>query len=104
MDIENLSNSTSPKSFGIAVTLVGIFGVVGIHHFYLKNWLHGIFDLSLFLFAIYFLLQDEPAAILTGVVLIFLDFVHTVLVMFYLITGKQKDGAGQLIVYPGQLA
>ena len=30
----------SPKSYGVAVALSMIFGVAGIHHFYLGNWLH----------------------------------------------------------------
>ena len=39
----------STKSYGAAVSLCGVFGTVGIHHFYLGNWLHGLFDLGLFI-------------------------------------------------------
>ena len=35
----------SDRSYGVAVALCGIFGIVGIHHFYLGNHLHGLFDL-----------------------------------------------------------
>jgi TM2 domain-containing membrane protein YozV len=43
-----------PKSYGIAVSLCGVFGVLGIHHFYLEDYLHGFADLGLFVLAMVF--------------------------------------------------
>ena len=89
----NMSNFSS-KKFGVAVSLAGIFGVVGIHHFYIGNILHGLFDLFLFVFGFYFLLDGQ----LIGGLLIAIDIIHTVFVFYYLITEQQKDGYGKLIV------
>ena len=47
---EDFSDS-SRKSYVIAVCLAAIFGTVGIHHFYVGRWLHGLFDLSLLIAA-----------------------------------------------------
>ena len=41
----------SPKSYVWAVCLVGIFGTLGVHHFYLGRWVHGMFDLGLVIIA-----------------------------------------------------
>lgn len=92
----------SPKSFGVAVALCGVFGLAGIHHFYLGNFLHGVFDLGLLVTAVYLLsLDNEPMALL-GALLILIDFIHSAIVMYYLFTGKTTDGAGRLVMYPGQ--
>jgi len=88
------TNNISSKKFGVAVSLAGIFGIVGIHHFYIGNVLHGLFDLFLFIFGIYFLLDGQ----LIGGLLIAIDIIHTVFVFYYLITEQQKDGYGKLIV------
>lgn len=37
----------SDKSYVTAAVLSGIFGVIGIHHFYVGRWGHGLFDLSM---------------------------------------------------------
>jgi len=52
---EHLENSAmasahigvSPKSYGVAVCLSTIFGVLGIHHFYLGRYLHGLLDVTM---------------------------------------------------------
>lgn len=92
----------SPKSYGVAVALCGIFGVVGIHHFYLGNFIHGLTDLGMFVGAVVCLAlsvpgQDNLWAI--GLVLILADGLHTAVVFFLLIVGRQKDGDGLLVTY-----
>jgi TM2 domain-containing membrane protein YozV len=92
----------SPKSYGIAVSLCGIFGVVGIHHFYLGNFVHGLIDLGMFVGAVVCLSlsvpgQDNLWAI--GAVLILADALHSAVVFFLLIVGRQRDGNGLLVTY-----
>ena len=88
-------NNLSSKSYGIAVSLCGIFGMIGIHHFYIGNYLHGIFDLSLLIFGLFFLISG-PAGL--GLLLLGIDVIHTFFIFYKLITEKQKDGSGKLIV------
>jgi hypothetical protein len=92
------STNYSSKSYGIAVSLCGIFGMVGIHHFYIGNYLHGIFDLSLLIFGVIFLLSGSSFYFSFGLLLLFIDFIHTFFIFYKLITEKQKDGFGKLIV------
>lgn len=89
-----MTEEISPKSYGTAVTLCGIFGVVGIHHFYLEDWAHGIVDLLLFVLTLYFFLTDQE-----GWALIFLavDSLHTIVIFYYLIIERWRDGRGRLI-------
>ena len=87
-------NKYSSKSYGVAVSLCGIFGIVGIHHFYIGNHLHGIFDLSLLIFGLLFLFSVPPL----GLLLLSIDVIHTFFIFYKLITEKQKDGSGKLIV------
>ncbi len=90
--VENLSS----KKYGVAVGLCGVFGMLGIHHFYIGNILHGIFDLSLLFIGIVLLSTSEYEGL--GTLLLAIDFIHTVVVFFRLITEKQKDGYGKVIV------
>ena len=93
----------SPKSYGTSVALAGVFGVVGIHHFYLGNHLHGLFDCGLFVVSMGLLIgSDDPALIALGVVLLLIDIAHTVFVMYRLLVGEQRDASGLLVKYPGQ--
>ena len=95
--------SLSPKSYGTAMILCGIFGVFGIHHFYLKNWLHGLFDLSLSITGIWLIgTGTSGGTIMLGLFLLFIDLIHTIFVMYQLITGSCRDGDGLLVPYPGQ--
>lgn len=89
----------SEKSFATAVILSGIFGLMGIHHFYVKRWAMGFLDLGLFAVTLYFY-----ATFQLGLALIFfaIDLVHTVLVTYQLLTGQYKDGDGKYVCYPGQ--
>ena len=71
----------SPKSYGVAVTLSIIFGVLGIHHFYLGNWLHGLLDFSLFVVGIGFIVSEDPTLVPIGTLLIIIDAIHTIWVI-----------------------
>lgn len=86
----------SPKSYGVAVSLCGIFGVVGVHHFYIGNWLHGLFDLSLF---VLFVVLYGADLILPAVFVLIVDALHTIFVFYRLIVGEQLDGKGRLITF-----
>ena len=92
----------SDRSYSLAVMLCGIFGIVGIHHFYLGNWLHGLFDLGLFLAAVYILAgsgHDDWVPI--GLLLLAVDFLHTMIVFYRLIAGQARDGHGRPIQVAG---
>ena len=94
----------SPKSFGISVILAMIFGVVGVHHFYMGNWMHGLFDFGLFLGGFFCIAAaDHPGLLALGVFLLLADAGHTLYVTYRLFVGKCRDGQGRLVVYPGQL-
>ena len=84
----------SSKSYAVAVSLAGIFGTVGLHHFYMGNYLHGLFDLALFALTIYFYFNGQ---ILLAVIPFFIDVLHTTYVFFKLIVEKAKDGQGRYI-------
>lgn len=90
---------TSSKSYTIAVALSAIFGVLGIQHFYIGRYDMGFLDLGLSIGAVLLFVFDYP---LYGVLLVLIDFVHTVIVTYLLLVGKFKDGDGNLITYPGQ--
>ena len=85
----------SPKSYGTAVALCGVFGTLGIHHFYLEDWGHGIADLGLFILMCIFFFQDEPLLAM-GVLLI--DSIHTILVFYFLIVERWRDGKGRPVL------
>ncbi|SHM75265.1 NINE protein [Roseibium suaedae] len=95
----------SPKSYGVAVALCGVFGMVGIHHFYLGNILHGLFDLGLFL--CWFLIWVTGAAdgngflILLAVACFIADFAHTLVIFTKLICGSAHDSQGRRVAIPG---
>ena len=88
----------SDKDYIVAVCLSGIFGIVGIHFFYLNRILEGLFDLSMSLLALYFFLTGNPLWVLCLII----DGLHTIIVTFKLSVGAQKDGKGHLVCYPGQ--
>jgi TM2 domain-containing membrane protein YozV len=74
--------------------LCGIFGVLGIHHFYLGNMLHGLVDLSLLVLAVIMFASGFDGI---GIVLFIVDAVHTIVVFYLLITEQQRDSAGRLV-------
>lgn len=89
----------STKNYGVAVSLSGVFGILGIHHFYLGCWLHGLIDLGMTVTAFYFLMIDRPLA---GFCILAVDILHTFIVTIILLTGGYKDGNGHYVIYPGQ--
>ena len=88
--------SISKKNYGVAVTLCGIFGTLGVHHFYIGNWLHGLFDLALF---IAFIILIMNGSVGLGLLVLCVDILHTLLVFYKLIIGNQHDGHGRLITW-----
>ncbi len=94
---------TSKKSYTVAVCLAAVFGVLGIHHFYLGRLLHGLFDLGLSIVGFTFIvIGDSENLVMTGVILLGIDVLHTLYVTFKLLVGEYKDGQGNLVTYPGQ--
>ena len=89
-----LSDEKSPKSYGIAVMLCGIFGTLGVHHFYLEDWWHGLADVMLVVLAIAFLMQGFA---LLFIITILIDAVHTITIFYLLIVEKWRDGAGRRV-------
>ena len=89
----------SSKSYAIAVSLSGVFGVVGIHQFYLGRYAEGVIDLSLFCFTLYFYFTDQ---LLLALLFFVADAIHTLIVTIMLMTGSIKDGSGKYVYYPGQ--
>lgn len=93
----------SDRRYGVAIALCGVFGIVGIHHFYLRNYLYGFLDLGLFIGTLvcFFAapLLNEPSLIILGFVLLTIDTVHTVWIFYRLIVGKARDGNGKLVRY-----
>ena len=86
----------SPKSYFVSVCLAGIFGTLGLHHFYLGRWLHGTFDLTMLILAVIFLFIFFPIAVL----LLITDIVHTAYFTYKLIIGEYKDGSGRTVSLP----
>tara|TARA_X000000368_G_scaffold108454_1_gene84271 strand:+ start:2737 stop:3027 length:291 start_codon:yes stop_codon:yes gene_type:complete len=92
----NNMEQISDKSYITTVILCGIFGMLGIHHFYIKNYAHGIFDLSIFIVGVSLFVSDTLWGV--GLLLLVIDFLHTCVVTYMLITEVQHDGDGKLIV------
>lgn len=96
-----MSNTPEPstKSYAIAVSLSAIFGVVGIHHFYLGRYIEGIIDFSLFVASLYFYFNGQ---FMWAIIIFIIDSLHTFIITIMLLTGSFKDGKGRVICYPGQ--
>lgn len=90
----------SPKKYVTAVCLSGVFGLLGIHHFYLGRWLHGLVDLSMTVGAVFLLLKGME---LFGFLVLAIDVIHTFIVTIMLLVGVYKDGEGNVVTYPGQM-
>ena len=89
----------SDKSYVIAVCLSGIFGTLGIQHFYLERWIEAILDFSAFFVAMYLFFTGH---ILWGLLVIVADALHTFIVTILLLIGSFNDGKGRRVCYPGQ--
>ena len=97
--LDNDSQLKSNKSYTAAVCLSGIFGILGIQHFYLGRIGLGIFDLGLSIAGFTLLMVGYPVI---GIILLGIDFIHTIIVTFQLLVGQFKDGEGKIVAYPGQ--
>lgn len=99
MKEEDKNNLSSDKQYTTAVILSGIFGIIGIHHFYVKRWRMGILDFGLFIGTLLFYVSGH--SLIAGGLFI-IDLIHTIIVTYLLLTGQYRDGQGKLITYPGQ--
>ena len=89
----------SRKKYSVAVVLSGVFGVVGVHHFYLGRPLTGLFDVGLTIAFIYFFAIGQP---LWGAGFLIADIAHSLVVTIQLLIGAYRDGDGAVVAYPGQ--
>lgn len=99
MKSRNKQDVASNKKYTTAVILSGVFGIIGIHHFYVERWGMGFFDFGLFLGASILYFNDYMLAASS---LFIIDIIHTVIVTYLLLIGQYKDGQGKLITFPGQ--
>lgn len=97
-DILDDAFELSDKSYALAVCLSGIFGVLGIHHFYLERWAMGFFDLGLSITGILLLSNGSY----WGILVLGIDFLHTIYVTYKLSVGEYADGLDRIVSYPGQ--
>jgi hypothetical protein len=92
--------TASPKSYAIAVALSGIFGFVGVQHFYLGRYVEGAIDVALTIgWVSCFLILGEPVY---GLLFLAADLAHSFIVSIMLMIGAYRDGQGRLVCYPGQ--
>lgn len=89
----------SEKNYIVAVSLSAIFGVLGIHLFYLGRYLEALIDFSLAILTFYLYLNGY---FLWATLVFFVDMLHTFIITIMLLTGSFKDGQGKYICYPGQ--
>ena len=93
-------NRCSPKSYATAVSLSGIFGFIGVQHFYLGRHIEGMVDLWLTVAWVYFFFIGDH--IWLGLLALALDLGHSLVVTIMLLTGSFKDSEGRIVCYPGQ--
>ena len=89
----------SEKNYIVAVCLSAIFGVLGIHHFYLGRYIEGSIDLSLAILALYLYIDGQ---FIWALAVFAIDSLHTFIITIMLLTGSFKDGKGNYVCYPGQ--
>lgn len=89
----------SDKSYAVAVCLSAVFGMMGIHHFYIGRYIEGIIDFSLLVLTLYFYFNGE---LLWALLFFAVDGIHTFIITIMLLTGSFRDGKGMTICYPGQ--
>ena len=88
----------SDKSYGTAIILCGLFGVLGVHHFYLENFIHGAIDFGLFVLAVGLLVAGLP---LVALAVFLADALHSIIVFYLLITEQARDGQGHRVTLSG---
>lgn len=89
----------SSKSYVVSVCLSGVFGLLGIHHFYLGRWIHGFIDFSMTIVGVILIAAGLD---LPGIIILCIDVIHTFVVTILLLVGAYNDGNGDLVTYPGQ--
>ncbi len=89
----------SSKNYITAVCLSAIFGVFGVHHFYLGRWLYGVLDFSLTTIGFILIFIDY---MFIGIAILAIDCIHNFIVTILLLIGAYKDGEGKVVTYPGQ--
>ena len=93
----------SEKSYGTAVCFSGVFGLLGIQHFYLGRYMLGFLDLGLSVGAFAFIVfGGTTESLIFGIILLVIDFIHSIYVLVKLLAGEYEDGEGRLVMYPGQ--
>jgi len=92
----------SDKRYVVAVVLSALFGILGIHHFYLGRWGHGLFDLALTIGGFALIFTGSGWLVALGVILLIADGIHTFVVTIMLLIGEYRDGEGRKVPYPGQ--
>jgi len=68
---------------------------MGIHHFYLRDYLHGLADVALFIIMISLFLRGNVGL---AYLVLLADGLHTVVVFYYLIIEKWRDGDGRPVL------
>jgi TM2 domain-containing membrane protein YozV len=89
----------SSKNYTKAVILSGVFGFMGLQHFYLRRWGEGLLDLGLTAGWLWGFLTGH---LIWGAVFLVVDSAHALFVTIALLTGNFRDGSGRLVCYPGQ--
>ena len=96
-----MEQESSDKNYGVAVFLAAVFSLLGVHHFYVGRVGHGLIDIGITIVAVYLIISGYTSGIEMrvglGVLLIALDYVHTVYFTYRLITGTYSDGKGRII-------
>lgn len=90
-----MTEDVSDKSYGTAVILCGVFGILGVHHFYLGNIWHGLADLGL---VILFFWCLSTGNIGLAYLALMLDVLHTAIAFYLLIVERWRDGTGRRVV------
>jgi len=96
-----MEQECSDKNYAVAVVLAAVFSLLGVHHFYVGRAGHGLIDTGITIAAVYLIISGYTSGIEMrvglGVLLIALDYVHTVYFTYRLITGTYSDGKGRII-------
>ena len=96
-----MAQECSDKSYATAVFLAAVFSLLGVHHFYVGRVGHGLIDIGITIVAVYLIISGATSGIEMrvgiGILLIVLDYAHTVYFTYRLITGTYRDGKGRII-------
>jgi len=90
----------SRRRYGVAVALSAVFGVLGVHHFYLGRHGLGLLDMGMTIVGFALIALDHTAL---GVLVLAVDFFHGLFETIRLAIGAYHDGDGAVVAYPGQI-